>query len=35
MSRQDWLATILKLTNGLPSRAYIRRVLIALKPEAF
>lgn len=30
-----WLATFLHLPNGLPSRDCIRRLLIALKPEAF
>ena len=34
-NRKDWLVTILTLTNGLPSRDCIRRVLIALQPEAF
>lgn len=34
-NRKDWLATILKLANGVPSRDCIRRVLIALKPDAF
>lgn len=34
-SRADWLATFLRLPNGLPSRDCIRRLLIALKPEAF
>jgi predicted transposase YbfD/YdcC len=30
-----WLAQYLALPNGIPSRDCIRRVLIALKPEAF
>lgn len=34
-SRADWLATFLRLPHGLPSRDCIRRLLIALKPEAF
>jgi predicted transposase YbfD/YdcC len=33
--KKDWLATVLELPNGLPSRDCIRRVLSALKPEAF
>src|SRR3954452_23871060 len=33
--RHDWLATYLTLPNGLPSRDCLRRLLIALKPEAF
>jgi predicted transposase YbfD/YdcC len=33
--RQDWLRQHLPLANGIPSRDCIRRVLIALKPEAF
>ena len=33
--RRDWLRPFLTLANGLPSRDCIRRVLIALKPEAF
>jgi predicted transposase YbfD/YdcC len=33
--RKDWLAERLVLANGIPSRDCIRRVLIALKPEAF
>jgi predicted transposase YbfD/YdcC len=31
----DWLAQHVQLPNGVPSRDCIRRVLIALKPEAF
>lgn len=31
----DWLAQYLALPNGIPSRDCIRRLLIALKPEAF
>ena len=30
-----WLAQYLALPNGIPSRDCIRRVLLALKPEAF
>jgi predicted transposase YbfD/YdcC len=33
--RADWLARHLALPNGIPSRDCIRRLLIALKPEAF
>jgi predicted transposase YbfD/YdcC len=33
--RQDWLAEHLALPHGIPSRDCIRRLLIALKPEAF
>src|SRR5437660_60596 len=33
--RQDWLAKHLALPQGIPSRDCIRRLLIALKPEAF
>jgi predicted transposase YbfD/YdcC len=35
MARQEWLAQYLTLSNGIPSRDCIRRLLIALKPEAF
>jgi hypothetical protein len=31
----DWLAEYLTLPNGIPSRDCIRRLLMALKPEAF
>jgi predicted transposase YbfD/YdcC len=34
-NRQDWLEQFLSLPNGIPSRDCIRRLLIALKPEAF
>jgi predicted transposase YbfD/YdcC len=34
-NRQDWLQQFLSLPNGIPSRDCIRRLLIALKPEAF
>ena len=34
-NRQDWLKQFLPLPNGIPSRDCIRRLLIALKPEAF
>ena len=33
--RREWLGQYLALPNGLPSRDCIRRLLIALKPEAF
>ena len=33
--RQDWLRQHLTLANGIPSRDCLRRVLIALKPQAF
>ena len=35
MAREADLKTLLKLRRGLPSRDVIRRVLCALKPEAF
>jgi predicted transposase YbfD/YdcC len=35
VNRADWLDEILALPNGIPSRDCIRRVLIALKPQAF
>jgi predicted transposase YbfD/YdcC len=31
----DWLRTVLALPNGIPSRDCLRRLLVALKPEAF
>ena len=34
-AQKDWLATLLELPNGIPSRDCLRRVLSALKPEAF
>jgi predicted transposase YbfD/YdcC len=34
-SRAPWLGRFLTLPNGVPSRDCIRRLLIALKPEAF
>ena len=34
-NRKDWLKRLVTLPNGIPSRDCIRRVLIALKPEAF
>jgi predicted transposase YbfD/YdcC len=34
-AREEWLRQFLALPNGLPSRDCIRRVLTALKPEAF
>jgi predicted transposase YbfD/YdcC len=33
--RESWLALHLALPNGIPSRDCIRRLLVALKPEAF
>jgi predicted transposase YbfD/YdcC len=33
--RQAWLSQYLALPNGIPSRDCIRRLLMALKPEAF
>src|SRR3978361_271731 len=33
--RASWLAQHLALPNGIPSRDCIRRLLVALKPEAF
>jgi len=34
-AKADWLEELLALQNGIPSRDCIRRVLSALKPEAF
>ena len=34
-NRRDWLEKFLSLPNGIPSRDCIRRLLMALKPEAF
>lgn len=34
-SKQEWLAKYLALPHGIPSRDCIRRLLLALKPEAF
>jgi predicted transposase YbfD/YdcC len=34
-NRLDWLRQFLSLPNGVPSRDCIRRLLMALKPEAF
>ena len=34
-AKQDWLKEVLKLPNGIPSHDCIRRILLALKPEAF
>ncbi len=34
-AKKDWLGEVLELPNGIPSRDCIRRVLSALKPEAF
>ena len=34
-ARRDWLAQYLPLPNGIPSRDCIRRVLLAVKPQAF
>src|SRR5271157_5384674 len=33
--RHDWLAQHLALPNGIPSRDCIRRLLLALQPQAF
>ena len=35
VSQEAWLKTVLPLANGLPSRDCIRRLLLALEPEAF
>jgi predicted transposase YbfD/YdcC len=34
-AKEEWLQELLELSNGIPSRDCIRRVLTALKPEAF
>jgi predicted transposase YbfD/YdcC len=34
-AKEEWLREFLELPNGIPSRDCIRRVLTALKPEAF
>ena len=34
-AKKDWLKELLTLPSGIPSRDCIRRVLSALKPEAF
>lgn len=34
-AKEDWLQQFLELPNGIPSRDCIRRVLTALKPDAF
>ncbi len=34
-AKQEWLATLLELPHGIPSRDCIRRILSALKPAAF
>ena len=34
-ARRDWLAQYLRLPNGIPSRDCIRRLLLALQPQAF
>ena len=34
-TKEAWLKTFLELPNGIPSRDCIRRLLMALKPEAF
>ena len=34
-AKKEWLKEVLALPNGIPSRDCIRRVLCALKPEAF
>jgi predicted transposase YbfD/YdcC len=33
--RREWLGQFLELPNGIPSRDCIRRLIMALKPEAF
>ena len=35
LNRRSWLGTFLSLPHGIPSRDCIRRLLMALKPEAF
>jgi predicted transposase YbfD/YdcC len=35
LNRREWLESFLTLPNGIPSKDCFRRVLIALKPEAF
>jgi len=35
VNRREWLEQFLSLSNGVPSRDCIRRLLMALKPEAF
>ncbi|MCH7990711.1 MAG: ISAs1 family transposase, partial [Planctomycetes bacterium] len=34
-AKQEWLASVLELPCGIPSRDCIRRILSALRPEAF
>jgi len=34
-AKRDWLEELLELPNGIPSHDCIRRVLLALQPEAF
>ena len=34
-AKREWLKEVLALPNGIPSRDCIRRILCALKPEAF
>jgi len=34
-AKEEWLRELLRLPHGIPSRDCIRRVLSALKPEAF
>ena len=34
-NRKDWLSEFLALPNGIPSRDCVRRLLMALRPEAF
>ncbi len=34
-AKKEWLAELLELPNGIPSRDCLRRVLSALKPQAF
>ena len=35
VERYDWLHQFLELANGIPSRDCVRRLLLAVKPEAF
>ena len=35
ISKSEWLVQFLALSNGIPSRDCIRRLLMALKPESF
>ena len=35
LNREEWLREFLELPHGIPSRDCIRRVLMALRPQAF